>query len=87
MQFVPEQDNLSVSTFGITVYKTPPKESSQPSLEDTRESSTVMSSVTIESRVTQVESTLGDLKTMLQTLVNASTGAKSPSLGKADQQG
>ena len=86
MQFVPEQDNLSVSTFGTTAYKTPPKASSQPSLEDARESSTVISSVTIESRVTQVESTLGDLKNMLQTLVNASTEAKSPSLGKADKQ-
>ena len=87
MQFVPDQDDDSVSTFGTAAYKTPAKFSPQPSLEDTQESSTVISSITMESRVSQVESTLGDLKSMLQTLVSNSTAAQGPPLGGAGTQG
>ena len=86
MQFVPLEDDDSVSTFGTTAYKSPPKDN-PPSLRGSFDSSTVVSSITMESRVSQVESTLGDLKSMLQTLVTASTRAASPSLGKAGKKG
>ena len=88
-EFVPVQDDCSVSTFGTAVYKTPPKESNVPSLQDTNDSSTVVSSITMDTRVSKVETDLGDIKSMITQLLHqqAASGAASPSLGKAGQQG
>ena len=85
MNFVPVADDSSVSTFGTAVFKSPGKSSTQPFLSSSSGSATVNSSVTMESRVSQVESTLGDMKAMLQQIVASTSG--SPSLGKAGQQG
>ena len=85
VSFVPMADDSSVSTFGTAVFKSPAKSASQPFLSSSSGSATVNSSVTMESRVSQVESTLGDMKAMLQKIVASTSG--SPSLGKAGQQG
>ena len=82
MNFVPVADESSVSTFGTAVFKTP-KKSIDPHLQSSRDAATISSSITMESRVSQVESTLGDMKTMLEHLVQATSQKGSPSLGKA----
>ena len=76
-----------MSTFGTTAYKTPSKTTGTPSLQDTSDSSTVVSSITIDTRVSKVESDLGDIKSMISQLLKASSEAASPSLGKAGSQG
>ena len=86
-EFTPVRDEWSVSTFGTAAYKTPQKEATAPSLQDTADSSTIVSGITMDTRVSKVESDLGDIKSMIEKLLNASSGAASPSLGKAGTQG
>ena len=83
------QDDCSVSTFGTAVYRTPPKDTTIPSLQDTNDSSTVVSSITMDTRVSKVESDLGDIKSMITQLLNHQSSSRvvSPSLGKAGDQG
>ena len=73
--FVPEMDQHSVSTFGTTLSKSPRKYKGSKTDEDTN---TVDSSVSMVSRVSKVETDIGDVKLLLQRLVAAQCGTCDP---------
>ena len=77
--FVPEMDQYSVSTFGTAASKSPRKLRGSPAPSKVGEDSgTVDSSVSMVSRVSKVESDIGDVKQMLQRLVAAHCSSKTP---------
>ena len=82
--FIPKLDTDSHSTFG-TVKQTDTTNSAGLKKTYTQDSGTVISEMTLDTRITEMESKFDNIETMLRLLVNKPT--ESPSLAKAGSKG